>query len=210
MFRYRVKHLIFHHVKEHLSLYTFVTGLCLMGVVFGAIIVNSLPYESKNDLLNYLKQFFSELAAGEIAGSPILFKESLFRDLQYLGLIWLLGLSVIGLPIIFLLLFLKGMVLGFTVGFLISQMGLRGFLTVLVSVFPQNLLVIPLYLFITVASVAFSLKMIRQLLMKTRHHPILPQFVNYGLSFAGAALLLVVVSAYEAYISPVLIRLFIS
>ncbi|RYL94833.1 stage II sporulation protein M [Sporolactobacillus sp. THM7-4] len=210
MIRQKAKGILFIHIKEHLSLYTFITGLFLMGIVFGAIIVNSLPYESKSDLLNYLKQFFIELARGQIADSPLLFRESLFNDLQYIGFIWLLGLTVIGLPIIFILLFLKGMVLGFTVGFLVSQMGTRGFLVAMVSVFPQNLLIIPVYLFLSVVSVAFSLKIIRQLLMKTRKQPILPQFLNYGLLLAVACVTLVVVSGYEAYISPVLIRLFVS
>jgi stage II sporulation protein M len=121
-----------------------------------------------------------------------------------------LGLSVIGLPLIFLLIFVKGMFLGFTVGFLVSQMGTKGLMAVLVSIFPQNLLSIPNYLFLTVLSVAFSLKMIRQLLMKTRKQPMLPQFISYGIVLASATLIAAAASGYEAYISPALIRLFIS
>ncbi len=34
---------------------------------------------------------------------------------------------MIGLPIIFVLLFMKGVIVGFTVGFLVNQMGAQGF-----------------------------------------------------------------------------------
>lgn len=206
----RIKQIVFQHVKEYFSLYTFVTGLFLMGIIFGAIVVNSLSYGARSDLLHYLQQFFGELSRGQIADPKLLFKESLLSGLQYLGLIWLLGLSVIGLPIILLLIFVKGMVLGFTVGFLVSQMGLHGFLAAMVSVFPQNLLIMPNYLFIAVISVAFSLKIIRQLLVKKRSDPILPQFVGYGMALAGSFFILAAASGFEAYVSPALIRLFIS
>ncbi|MCL1631879.1 stage II sporulation protein M [Sporolactobacillus sp. CPB3-1] len=206
----RFKKLAQQHIREYLSLYTFVTGLLLMGIIFGAIVVNCLPYEAKSDLLHYVQQFFGELAKNQIASPRSLFKESFFNDLQFLILIWVLGLSVIGLPLIFLLIFVRGLFLGFTVGFLVSQMGINGLMAVLVSIFPQNLLMIPNNLFLTVLSVAFSLKMIRQLLMRTRKQPMLPQFISYALILASTSFIAAAASGYEAYVSPVLIRLFIS
>lgn len=208
MFRQNIRRIVRQHIQDHVSLYTFITGLFLMGVIFGAVIVNSLPYESRADLLGYVEQFFGELAKGEIAQPPALFGESLTQDLQYVGLIWLLGLSVIGLPLIFLLLFLKGTVLGFTIGFLVSEMGFRGFLVVMVSVFPQNLLIIPVYLFIAANALAFSIKIVRRLITRAHKSSVLPQFFNYGLIFIVAGLTLVMVSAYEAWVAPALIRSF--
>ncbi|RYL93179.1 stage II sporulation protein M [Sporolactobacillus sp. THM19-2] len=206
----RIRDIVTGHIRNYLSLYTFVIALFLMGIVFGSIIVNSLPFESRNDLFNYLEQFFGELAKGQIADSHVLFRESLLNDLQYSGLIWVLGLSVIGLPIIFILIFIKGMVLGFTVGFLVGQMGLQGFMAAAVSVFPQNLLMIPVDLFLSVVAVVCSLKMIRQLLMRTRREPLLPQFISYALILLICACFTVIASGYEAYISPTLIGLFVS
>ncbi|TGA98179.1 stage II sporulation protein M [Sporolactobacillus shoreae] len=206
----RFTRLLATHLKDCRSLYTFVIALFLMGIIFGAIVVNSLPYETKTDLFHYLQQFFGELSHGQIADPQLLFRESLLNDLQYIGLIWILGLSVIGLPIIFILVFVKGMVLGFTVGFLVSQMGINGFLTALVSVFPQNLLLIPCDLFISVVAVVCSLKIIRQLLIKTRREPLFPQIISYALLLLISGCIVAFASGYEAYISPALIRLFIS
>lgn len=210
MSRVRLMGLLNDHFRECRSLYIFVTALFMVGIVFGGIVVNSLPYGTKIDLFHYMQQFFGELSRGQIADPQLMFRESLANDLQYVGLIWLLGLSVIGLPVIFVLIFIKGLVLGFTVGFLVSQMGVNGFLAALVSIFPQNMLLIPANLFISVIAVVCSLKVFRQLLIRTRREPLLPQLFGYMLLLVPVFLLVLAASGYEAYMSPSLIRLFLN
>ncbi len=39
------------HVREHSSIYLFVIVLFLMGVIFGAVVVNSLSFTQKEDLV---------------------------------------------------------------------------------------------------------------------------------------------------------------
>ena len=106
------------HIREHSSIYLFVIVLFLMGVIFGAVVVNSLSFEQKEDLYYYLTQFFGEVSNGKIATSSELFKQSFLHNSKFIGLMGLLGISVIGLPIILIFLFMKGIVVGFTVGFL--------------------------------------------------------------------------------------------
>ncbi|WP_279401536.1 stage II sporulation protein M [Piscibacillus salipiscarius] len=53
------------------------------------------------------------------------------------------------------LLFLKGIVIGFTVGFLVNQLSWKGFLLSITSVAPQNLLIVPAYLLIVASSMIF-------------------------------------------------------
>ena len=75
-----------------------------------------------------------------------MFSKVFFHNIKYMGVIWILGISIIGLPVMLILLFLKGMVIGFTVGFLVNQMGWSGFLLSFVSVLPQNIFIIPVFL----------------------------------------------------------------
>lgn len=158
------------HVKDHLSLYIFVSVLFFMGVIFGAIIVNSMTISQKEDLYYYLSQFFGQLSDGKQASASDMFGQSIFHNAKYLGLMWILGISVIGMPIIFIMIFLKGIVVGFTVGFLVNQMGISGFFLSFVSVLPQNVLLIPAYLIMGTCAIAFSLKLIRQLFVKRSLH----------------------------------------
>lgn len=86
-----------------------------------------MTISQKEDLYYYLSQFFGQLSDGKQASSSDMFGQSIFHNVKYLGLMWILGISVIGMPIIFIMIFLKGIVVGFTVGFLVNQMGISGF-----------------------------------------------------------------------------------
>ena len=194
------------HFHEHSSIYLFVVVLFLMGVIFGAVVVNSLSFAQKQDLYYYLSQFFGQVANEKIATSNDLFKQSFFHNSKFIGLMGLLGISVIGLPLILIFLFMKGVVVGFTVGFLVNQMGWSGFLLSFVSVLPQNFIIIPVFIVITTLAVNISLKMVRRQFMKKVSEPVLPLLGRYFLSVSIAILFLVGSAAIEAYISPSLMK----
>ncbi|MFD3447874.1 stage II sporulation protein M [Microbacteriaceae bacterium 4G12] len=193
---------IAYHIQEHSSLYLFVSVLLLMGVIFGAVLVNSLQANQKQDLYFYLNRFFGQVSEGKFAKPSEMFQESYFSLLKYIGFIWLLGLSIIGLPIIFVLLFLKGVVVGFTVGFLVNQLGWNGFLLSFVAVLPQNLIIIPAILVMTTVAVSFSLRMIRHQFIRRIHEPLLPLLGRYTCFFIAIGLVLAAASLVESYLSP--------
>ncbi len=177
-----------------------------MGVIFGAIVVNSMSITQKEDLFYYLSQFFGQILNGKVAENNDLFAQSFLHNSKFIGLIWILGISIIGLPVILILLFIKGLVVGFTVGFLVSQLGLKGFLLAFVSILPQNLIIIPVFILMAALSVIFSLRMIKKQFFKTYGQPILPFFKNYILIFIVAVVLISAASGVEAYVSPWLMK----
>lgn len=203
------KNPIIEHVQSHSSIYLFILTLFLMGVVFGAVVVNSLSFTQKEDLYFYLGQFFGEIADGKIASSEELFRQSFLHNVKYLGFMWLLGISIIGLPLIFILLFMKGIVIGFTVGFLVNQMDWNGFLLSFATVLPQNIVIIPTFIFIGVISVSFSLTLIRKIFMKlspTMQVHMVPLLSRYVIAFVLAIAVITVAAGIEAYISPNLMK----
>ncbi|RDI41264.1 stage II sporulation protein M [Falsibacillus pallidus] len=198
---------ITHHIQENSSIYSFIIVLFLMGVIFGAIVVNSLSIAQKEDLYYYLSQFFGQVSDGKVAASEDLFRQSFLHNIKFLGLIWILGISIIGLPLILILLFMKGVVVGFTVGFLVNQMGWGGFLLSFVTVLPQNLFIIPIFIFITVLAVSFSIKLIRKIFMKQNMNFIFgPIFGRYIAAFVLAIGVVSISAGIEAYLSPGLMK----
>lgn len=194
------------HFREHSSIYLFVIVLFLMGVIFGAVVVNSLSFSQKEDLFYYLSQFFGQVSNGKVATSSDLLSQSFFHNSKFIGLMGILGISIIGLPVILILLFMKGMVVGFTVGFLVNQMGWNGFLLSFVSVLPQNLIIIPIFIVTATVAVSISLKMIRRQFMKKISEPILPMLGKYMVLFLIAGIFLAFAAAIEAYLSPSLMK----
>src|SRR5699024_10189884 len=150
------------HVKNYATIYIFMVILFLTGVIFGAIIVNSMSFVQKQDLFFYLERFFGRLIdAGYIENSEIL-KSNFLNHMKYLLLIFVLGLSVIGLPLVWVLLFLKGLVVGFLVGFIVNQLGFQGFLLAATAIAPQNFLIIPIYIVASSLAMIFSLSLDRK------------------------------------------------
>ncbi|MCM3617456.1 stage II sporulation protein M [Sutcliffiella horikoshii] len=198
------------HLKEHSSLYLFIVVLFFMGVIFGAIVVNSMNFSQKQDLFVYLSRFFGQVEEGQFANSKDIFSQSYFLNIKYVLLMWVLGISIIGLPVILILLFLKGVVVGFTVGFLVNQLSWKGFLLSFVAILPQNMIAIPAYIIIGTLSVAFSLKMIRQQFVKRIQEPFFQQFIKYSMAMGLICLLLVAASLIEAMLSPIFMKSVIS
>ncbi|WP_430742158.1 stage II sporulation protein M [Bacillus atrophaeus] len=201
------KEIFLRHVKDHLSIYVFVFVLFLIGVIFGAIIVNSMTMTQKEDLYYYLSRFFGQLSDGKQASGSDMFWQSVFHNVKYLGLMWILGISVIGMPVIFIMVFLKGIVVGFTVGFLVNQMGMNGFFLSFIAVLPQNVLLIPAYIIMGTVAIAFSLRLIRQLFVKRSiNEAPIQWFGRYALVFILILILSLLSSVFEAFVSPLLME----
>lgn len=194
-------------VKEQTPLYIFVAVLFLVGVVFGALIVTALTLDQQQELGDYLSNFFVTVDQQGLPDAQDSYWSIAAFHLKWVGLIWVLGLSVIGLPGILILDFLKGVLIGFTVGTLVSQYSWHGMLFALVSVAPHNLVLIPVLLVCSAAALGFSLLMIRsRVLGQQRRTQITHPFMMYTLLSLGMALLVMGISGFEAYVTPVMMR----
>lgn len=192
--------------RDHISIFIFVLSLFIVGVMFGAVIVNSLGLEQKQDLYEYLTKFFNEFGGSGPKPTNGLLLSTFFENIKIVLLIWILGISVIGVPLTLILLFSKGVVIGFTVGFLVNQSGFKGFLLACASVLPQNLLFIPFIILITSLSIVFSIKLIKRQFLKDREEKLKSLFLVYVLVLLSGAIMLLITSLIEIYLSPILMK----
>lgn len=126
--------------------------------------------------------------------------------MKWVGLIWILGLSVIGLPGILILDFLKGVLVGFTVGYLVGQFSWHGLLFALVSVAPPNLLIIPVLIVCSVSAIAFSLHIIKNRVMLQRPGNITRPFASYVGMTLVMGLIMLGISSFETWVTPTMMR----
>src|SRR5699024_241596 len=160
----KYQQLIIDHVRSNVTVYLFMTTLLITGIVFGAIIVNSMSFVQKQDLFFHLNQFFTKINNNEPIMSKDMLKKSFSFHVQYLILILLLGLTIIGIPLIWLFVFLKGLVIGFSVGFIVNQLGFKGLLLATVSIAPQNMIIIPIYIIAASLANLFSLLLFQKIM----------------------------------------------
>ncbi|GAA5415429.1 stage II sporulation protein M [Paraliobacillus ryukyuensis] len=193
---------IFHHIKKYHLIYFFMIILFLIGIIFGAIIVNSMGVIQRQNLFFYVDQFLSRLLEGPIISNQEILKTSFFYHFQYLALFFILGLSVIGLPIIWVLIFVKGVVVGFSVGFFVNQLGWKGLLFAAASIAPQNLISIPIYLLASSLAMIFSFHLIQKIFSRRlQKEPIAQYLMQYMIIFVVLIACLGGASIVEAFVS---------
>ena len=200
-----LEHNSFNYIKQQKILYLLIGILFVGGVICGSFCVNSLGVAQKEGLATYLSNFFQGLDEGGIVDPQTSLKYSIGEHLKIMGLIWLLGLSMIGIPLILGFIFLKGMFLGFNIGFLFSQFSWQGFWFAFVSLVPQNLLIIPIYIIIAVAGINFATSLVVNRLIYHRGE-IYPRFLTFSFLAIGGVPVLILVSIFQAYISPILMK----
>lgn len=191
------------YAQKNMSLYIFTIILFIMGIVLGSYLIYSLSGSQKQEILTNLNMFFSGINNLEL-NIDVVFKEILFSNIKYLLIIWFLGLSIVGMPLIFVLIYLKGVIVGFTVSFFIFEMNLRGFTLAVIAIIPQNLIIVPVLIIAGVCGVRFSLSLVQS--RKNKNFSYLESFKIYSIITIGLALMLVIATALEVFVSPYLIR----
>lgn len=131
------------HIRQYWVIYLALVSVYLAGVIFGAVGVGAL----NSGEIQELSSFLDKLLAGQPTTLDTDFLLQLARE-QFIIMagIWLLGLTVIGTPLIFLIIFTRGFVFGFTLSFIIGMKGLWGFGLVLISILIPALAGIPFLL----------------------------------------------------------------
>jgi stage II sporulation protein M len=200
MYRVRLRQ----HLEEHLLSYFFVGVLFVVAIIFGAIAVKALTFSQKQELLTFLRQFFASGIA--VPTGSAVFMQTLTANLQLVGLLWLMGVLVFGLPVVIIIVFFQGFVLGFSVGFLVHQMGAKGFFLAACSILPHNFLLVPAILAMSALAIHFIFQTLRPAL-RPRRISYRQRFAQYSGSFLLLGLGVFIASVIETWFSPLLVKL---
>jgi stage II sporulation protein M len=197
---------IANHIKANRWQYLLISIIFIAGLISGSCRANDLDVSVKSHLLGLIDNYLRGSIRGDMSGGKLLFYAFLNQAKTILA-VWFLGLTVIGMPLILGICFLKGFSLGFTIGFLVEEKAGAGILISILAILPQNLLYIPLLIIWSVVSIKFSI-----FITGGRHNnnlslgKALTAFTAQMLAF----LVLVLVGALiEAYFSPWFIQVFV-
>ncbi|PKM80110.1 MAG: stage II sporulation protein M [Firmicutes bacterium HGW-Firmicutes-14] len=202
--RFWVKQVVKEYLKQKWYLILFVTVFLCMGVFFGATAAKVISTDQADHLSAYLHGFLDKVSSTPVSEQSYL-RQTVFNNLYILIAIYVLGLTVVGIPAVLAAVFTRGFILGFTIGFLVREMAFKGFLFALVSILPHNILVIPAVIAGGVAALSFS-----GLMVKRRFRSGNASITGYlGIYTAAMIILCLVTGAaglVETYITPVFIK----
>jgi stage II sporulation protein M len=186
------------HIRENRPQYIMVILIFLVGLVMGNYQVPGLDGGVKSQLSGMVDDYLRGGIDGSLTGSEIL-GAAFLKQVQATILLWLLGLTVIGFPLILGFIWFRGFSLGFTVSFLLHDRAGTGLLISIISILPQNIIYIPVFLAWSVTAINFSIYV-----LKGRNSG-----VSLGRAVMGYTVLMLVYllifltgAFVEAYLSP--------
>lgn len=192
---------------ERFFLFLLVIILLVMGIVFGSLSVNSLADSQRQELTQYLKLFLQGFRQDPTAvvSDPVYAREAIAGHLKTILFLVVLGVSVIGVPLILLMIFTRGYILGFTIAFLTRQLAGRGIVFTAAAVLPHQFLIIPALIVLSVANIDFAGALIRSRAGKKPIQLSTEAVRCLGINF-GALILLTIAGLIEGLLTPILIR----
>lgn len=190
------------HIRQYWVIYLTISSVYLAGVVFGAVGVGALGVSETSQLGKFLDTL---LKSQPKALDPI-FLGQLARDMFIMMAgIWILGLTIIGAPLIYLIVFTRGFILGFTVSFIIGVKGMLGLGLILMTVLVPAFLAIPLLLLGAGLATIFSFLLLRG---KARGESLRREFLYYTVAATFVTVGAVAVGVVQGYFSILGVRFF--
>ena len=190
------------HIRQYWVIYLTLSSVYLAGVVFGAIGVSALGVSETSQL----GKFLDTLLKSQPKTLDPNFLGQLARDMFIMMAgIWILGLTIIGAPLIYLIVFTRGFILGFTVSFIIGVKGTLGLALILTTVLVPTLFAVPLLLLGAGLATIFSFLLLRG---KARGESLRREFLYYTAAAMFVSLGAVAVGIAQGYFSILGVRLF--
>lgn len=200
----KIKSIVFPSKKTNF----FVITVLFLGVISGAIFSNIIDLNDQKLVIDKIQTFMSNIDTQSI-NSFTAFKNSILTNLSYSVLLWILGMTIIGIIFNVFLLYIKGFVFGFSLSAFIITYSYKGIiLSTLYTLFGQllNLIVI---IILSIYSIMFSNNLIKQIIKNKQNINIPSFFKNYSLIFLITIIISLFSSVSEAFLFPSLIKIII-
>lgn len=184
-------------IKTSKKFTIFLFALALIGVVLGSFFITMLASSDKTLVKEYLDQYTGVIKTGKVNYFSIFLSSFLNSGLTFLA-IWMLGISVVGIPIILFLFFCKAFTLGFSIGSILYVYKWKGMMLSFFYVFPHQVILLLAYGILMIYALSVSMKMIEAVAKKKsidfRHI-----MEKYSIVLGISMLLLLITSFYETF-----------
>lgn len=186
--------------------YGLVGALFIAGAAAGALAANGLDGARRHDLAAYVEQLVGfESSAVRPPAAELLAHSFWNEGVRTAGLLWLLGLSIIGAPFILGAVFARGYGLGFTAAFLVGEGRWEGVALTFAGVVPHAMFVVPGLILAAGSALSFSL-VAAAIVFGARRGSAFAPFASSTARCVAGGLLLLLGRLVEAYITPVLLQ----
>ena len=146
--------IIYNHITNNKREYLTVTILFFIGLIISIIMFNNSSEKTLTEISTYLNNLFNNIKNNEDIDILKILKESLIHNLEIALLLWFGAGAIIGIPIVYGTIILKGFSIGYTISSILMVWGSwKGLLISISFLLLHNIIFVPTMLAISVSGV---------------------------------------------------------
>lgn len=189
------------HINENINVYFKVLIFFIIGICIGIFTVNQLPDVGKQTISNYINNSISKFKEQTEIQKWQLLKNSLFKNIIIVFIIWFFSLTMLGSFILYFITLIMGITFGYSFAAIMTSFTfIQGILFFFTSMFLQNIITIPSITFLIVQGIKSHET------LKVKHNISLKYVLAKNSAYAILiALLLLIASLIEVYLSSSLV-----
>ena len=182
----------------------FITTIMVLGIISGSIFLMMSSETDKVNVITQIETFFKNISNDSIDNGLAL-KNSLIINYLFVGCIWILGLSMIGIVINIFLTYIKGFLVGFSLASIFLTYKSKGILACILYTIPVQIINIMVVIILSIYSVMFSLNLLEVINSKNNKTKLMIK--KYFIILILCIILSFISSLLEVYLFPNLLKL---
>ena len=194
----KIKKVLENYIITNKKEYILVGLLFLIGIFIGVMIINNSSTTQIGEISQYIEDFIGKFKDIQDLDKVELIANSIKDDIFLALIIWIAGTTVIGIPIVLMVITFRGICLGYTISAITYTLGTgKGILFCIISLCLQNILFIPAVLTLGVSSI----KLYKSIIKDRRKENIKIEIIRHTAISAIMTGVLIVATIVENMIS---------
>lgn len=150
----KLGNIFYNHIVNNKREYFIVSILFLVGLIIGVLYINNINETKVEEINTYFKNMITNIKEYEKIDYGILLKQSITSNFIMIVLLWFGASTIIGIPIVYGSIVIKGFSIGYTISSIIMSFGTgEGILVALSIMLIHNIIFIPAMLCASVSGV---------------------------------------------------------
>ena len=201
--RSKIISILIESIKNNIKEYFIISLIFLIGIFLGVMFTNNSTDQQKTEIVSYVNTYIEAFKQTTSEQNIELLQNNIKDNAVLSVIMWFVGSTVIGIPVIFGIILFRGFCLGYTISAITIVLGTgKGIAFTATAIIMQNLLFIPAIISLGVS----SLKTYKSILNDKRRENIKLEIIRHTVFSILMALLLMLSAVVETEISTNLLR----
>ena len=181
------------YIKKYKVTYISVIVTFIIGTCIGIFVTFKIPKDEKNKVTDYINNTV-QISKNKKIDSQYLFKEKLIENFKTLGIIWLLGCTIIASFTIYIFMIYKGVLFGYIITIILTVLNFEKGLKFLMStILIKSIIFLPIIFLLSTSGIRLYKEIIK------RKVNIKQELLKHTIIMLICSIFAIIVSCIDAY-----------